>query len=91
MTRTKNNIFDAEFLSAVLADWNYKEIYMDGTCVYSVTQDVSITVSDILNKLKDIHKHEIGTVYWHSVEVLPYPDEHRDGVILSFRTETKLW
>lgn len=91
MTRTENTIFDDEFLSAVLADWNYKEIYMDGACVYSITQDVSTTVSDILHKLKEIHKQELGTVYWHSVEILPYPDERRDGVILSFRTETKLW
>lgn len=91
MTRTNNNIFDDQFFSAVLADWNYKEIYIDGTCVYCVTQDVSITVSDILHKLKEIYKQELGTIYWHSVEILPYPDEHHDGVIISFRTEAKLW
>ena len=38
--------FDIDFFDSVLSEWNYKEVYVNNVCVYSVASDVSITIPD---------------------------------------------
>lgn len=42
--------FDIDFFDAVLTDWNYKEIYVNNVCVYSVASDTSVTMTDLKQK-----------------------------------------
>ena len=74
--------FDADFFDAVLTDWNYKEIYVNNVCVYSIASDVPITISDFKKKLDRIYAEDM-CVRWSGVNITPY-DNTDDGVIIHF-------
>ena len=81
--------FDINFFDTVLTDWNYKEVYVNNVCIYSVASDVSITVSDFKKKLDRIYAEDM-CVRWSSINITPY-DNCNDGVIIHFNTVVDLF
>lgn len=81
--------FDINFFDTVLTDWNYKEVYVNSVCIYSVASDVSITISDFKKKLDRIYAEDM-CVRWSSINITPY-DDHHDGVIIHFNTIVDLF
>lgn len=80
--------FDIDFFDSVLTDWNYKEVYVNNVCIYSVASDVSITISDFKKKLDRIYNEDM-CVRWSSINITPYDDN--DGVIVHFNTVVDLF
>ena len=80
--------FDIDFFDSVLSDWNYKEVYVNNVCVYSIKSDVSITISDFKKKLDHIHAEGM-CARWSSINITPYDDY--DGVIIHFNTVVDLF
>ena len=81
--------FDMDFFDTVLTDWNYKEIYVNSVCIYSVASDVSITIADFKKKLDRIYAEDM-CVKWSSINITPY-DDYNDGVIIHFNTVVDLF
>ena len=80
--------FDADFLDAVLSDWNYKEVYVNNVCVYSVRSDVSVTMNDLKQKIYTIENKGMS-IKWSSINITPY--DEADGVIIHFNTIVNLF
>jgi hypothetical protein len=76
--------FSIDFFDTVLSDWNYKEVYVNNVCIYSVASDVSFTISDFKKKMDHIHAQDM-CVRWSSINVTPY-DGNDGGVIIHFNT-----
>ena len=79
------------FLDSVLSDWNYKEVYVNGKCVYSVASDTETTLNEVRNKLESIGK--LCPVTWKQIIITPYENSRGedDGVIIKFEFEIKFW
>ena len=80
--------FDINFFDTVLTDWNYKEVYVNNVCVYSVKSDVFVTIAEFKKKLDRIYGDDM-CVRWSSVNITPYDDS--DGVIIHFNTVVDLF
>ena len=80
--------FDVDFLDAVLSDWNYKEVYVNNVCVYSVKSDVSVTMTDLKDKINMIENKGMS-IKWSSIDITPY--DNADGVIIHFNTVVDLF
>jgi hypothetical protein len=80
--------FDIDFFDAVLSDWNYKEIYVNNVCVYSVKSDTSITMTDLKEKIYMIENKGMS-IKWSSIDITPY--DNADGVIIHFNTVVNLF
>lgn len=79
--------FNTEFFDCVLSDWNYKEVYVNQVCIYSVDSDVSVTIKDFKEKLDNLLK--IVSVKWESVNIIPFDDA--DGVAIKFNINVEFW
>ena len=80
--------FDIEFFDTVLSDWNYKEIYVNNVCVYSVKSDTSITLDNLKEKIHMIENKDMS-IRWSSINITPY--NSTDGVIIHFNTVVDLF
>ena len=80
--------FDIDFFDAVLSDWNYKEVYVNNVCVYSVKSDTSITLKDLKEKICMIENKDMS-IRWSSIDITPHDDT--DGVIIHFNTVVDLF
>ena len=80
--------FDIDFFNGVLSEWNYKEIYVNNVCVYSVKSDTSITLKDLREKICMIENKDMS-IRWSSIDINPYDDT--DGVIIHFNTVVDLF
>lgn len=80
--------FDIDFFDNVLSDWNYKEVYVNNVCVYSVKSDTSITMLDLKDKILTIENTAMS-IKWSSIDITPYDDT--DGVIIHFNTIVDLF
>ena len=45
--------FDINFFNSVLGDWNYKEIYVNNECIYSVRSDTAHTIGNFIKKVEE--------------------------------------
>ena len=79
--------FNTEFFDCVLSDWNYKEVYVNQVCIYSVTSDVSVTIKDFKEKLDELLK--IVSVKLESVNITPF--DTTDGVAIKFNIKVEFW
>ena len=80
--------FDIDFFEDVLAEWNYKEVYVNNVCVYSVKSDTSITLKDLKEKICMIENKDMS-IRWSSIDITPHDDA--DGVIIHFNTVVDLF
>ena len=80
--------FDIDFFDAVLSDWNYKEIYVNNVCVYSVASDTSVTMTDLKEKINTIENKSMS-IKWSSIDITPY--DNADGVVIHFNTIVDLF
>ena len=53
-------IFDIDFFEGVLSEWNYKGVYVNNVCVYSVKSDTSITLKDLKEKICMIENKDMS-------------------------------
>lgn len=79
------------FLDRVLSDWEYKEVYVNGKCVYSVESDTEVTLSAVKERLETLSS--IGVVSWKQVTITPYINKKGidDGVIIKFEFGVSFW
>ena len=79
------------FLDSVLSDWDYKEVYVNGRCVYSVEGDTSITLRSVKERLESISS--ICVVSWKQVNITPYVNKNGDddGVVVKFEFDVSFW
>ena len=80
--------FDIDFFDAVLSDWNYKEIYVNNVCVYSVASDMSVTMTDLKEKINTIENKSMS-IKWSSIDITPY--DNADGVVIHINTIVDLF
>lgn len=80
--------FDVDFFDMVLTDWNYKEIYVNNVCVYSVKSDTSVTMTDLKEKIDTIENKGMS-IKWSSIDITPC--DNTDGVIIHFNTVVDLF
>ena len=80
--------FDIDFFEDVLSEWNYKEVYVNNVCVYSVKSDTSITLKDLKEKICMIENKDMS-IRWSSIDITPHDDT--DGVIIHFNTVVDLF
>lgn len=80
--------FDIDFLISVLSEWNYKEVYVNNVCVYSVNSDTSITLNDLKEKICMIENKDMS-IRWSSIDITPY--DKTDGVTIHFNTVVDLF
>lgn len=78
--------FDTAWFENVLSDWDYKEVYVNDRCIYSVDSDVETRICDFTARMKNL----IGltSVKWKSVNITPYKNS---GVVIRFEVEVGLW
>ena len=79
--------FDINFFNNVLSDWNYKEIYVNGECIYSVNSDTTHTISSFTKKVETIDR--LCPISWKCINIIPF-DDH-DGVVIKFELEVGFW
>ena len=80
--------FSVDFFDMVLSDWNYKEIYVNNVCVYSVESDTSITINDLKQKIYMIENKDMS-IKWSSINITPH--DASDGVVIHFNTVVDLF
>ncbi len=79
--------FDINFFNSVLGDWNYKEIYVNNECIYSVRSDTAHTIGNFIKKVEAID--QLCPLSWKSINIIPF-DNH-DGVVIKFELEVGFW
>lgn len=79
--------FDVNFFNNVLSDWNYKEIYVNDKCIYSVNSDTTHTISNFNKKVEAID--QLCPISWKCINITPF-DDH-DGVVIKFELEVGFW
>lgn len=78
--------FDVDFFNNVLSNWNYKEIYVNNKCIYSVNSDTEYTISNFNKKIEVMD--QICPISWKSINIIPFDDS---GVIIKFELEVGFW
>lgn len=79
------------FLNNVLSEWEYKEVYVNGRCVYSVDGDTEVTLNNVKEMLEAFSK--LCVVSWRQIHVTPYKNGSgvEDGVVVRFEFEVSFW
>lgn len=78
--------FDIDLFNQVLSDWEYKEIYINDECVYSVNSDTEFTIKNFITKLH--HVEEYCSIALKNINIMPY---EKDGVTIKFEIEVRFW
>jgi hypothetical protein len=80
-------MFNIEFFDSVLSDWNYKEVYVNDICIYSVASDTQVTMRDFRERLTSINN--VTSVVWKGISITPFDTD--DGVVLKFHIGVEFW
>lgn len=78
--------FDMDLFNQVLSDWEYKEVYINDECIYSVNSDTEFTIKNFIIKLH--HVEEYCSIALKSINIIPY---EKDGVTIKFEIEVGFW
>lgn len=79
--------FDFHFFNLVLADWDYKAVYVNDKCIYCVDSDVETTIAEFNEKLMKLE--ELTSIVWKSINILPY--DSSGGVTIKIELEVSFW
>lgn len=80
-------MFNIEFFDSVLSDWNYKEVYVNDICIYSVVSGTQVTMRNFRERVTSINT--VTAVVWKGISITPFDAD--DGVVLKFHIGVEFW